>query len=58
LSHYYKHDAHVQKDTELQRWIGEIFTNGFLGRDSSGQLSVVSWWRCCKCDFWWNKWSV
>ncbi|XP_039529072.1 hydroperoxide isomerase ALOXE3-like [Pimephales promelas] len=36
LSHYYKHDAHVQKDTELQRWIGEIFTNGFLGRDSSG----------------------
>ncbi|XP_056088518.1 hydroperoxide isomerase ALOXE3-like isoform X1 [Rhinichthys klamathensis goyatoka] len=36
LSHYYQCDAHVQKDTELQRWISEIFTKGFLGRDSSG----------------------
>ncbi|KAK7168460.1 hypothetical protein R3I94_002509 [Phoxinus phoxinus] len=36
LSHYYQHDAHVLKDTELQCWISEIFTNGFLGRDSSG----------------------
>ncbi|KAK7174099.1 hypothetical protein R3I93_001316 [Phoxinus phoxinus] len=36
LSHYYQHDAHVQKDTELQCWISEIFTNGFMGRDSSG----------------------
>ncbi|XP_067257725.1 hydroperoxide isomerase ALOXE3-like [Chanodichthys erythropterus] len=36
LSHYYQSDAHVQKDTELQQWISEIFTNGFLGRDGSG----------------------
>ncbi|XP_077073435.1 polyunsaturated fatty acid lipoxygenase ALOX8-like isoform X2 [Siphateles boraxobius] len=36
LSHYYQHDVNVQKDTELQRWISEIFTNGFLGRVSSG----------------------
>ncbi|XDV21786.1 hypothetical protein PO909_026806 [Leuciscus waleckii] len=36
LSLYYQHDEHVQKDTELQCWISEIFTNGFLGRDSSG----------------------
>ncbi|XDV26351.1 hypothetical protein PO909_030095 [Leuciscus waleckii] len=36
LPHYYQHDADVQKDTELQRWISEIFTKGFLGRDSSG----------------------
>ncbi|XP_067280276.1 hydroperoxide isomerase ALOXE3-like [Pseudorasbora parva] len=36
LSHYYQHDEHVQKDTELQRWISEIFTNGFLERDCSG----------------------
>ncbi|XP_067255888.1 hydroperoxide isomerase ALOXE3-like isoform X2 [Chanodichthys erythropterus] len=36
LSHYYQTDAHVQKDTELHRWISEIFTNGFLGRDGSG----------------------
>ncbi|CAM4651111.1 unnamed protein product [Leuciscus chuanchicus] len=36
LSHYYQEEKHVQKDTELQHWISEIFTNGFLGRDSSG----------------------
>ncbi|XP_048042450.1 hydroperoxide isomerase ALOXE3-like isoform X1 [Megalobrama amblycephala] len=36
LSHYYQSDEHVQKDTELQRWISEIFTKGFLGRDGSG----------------------
>ncbi|KAK9977012.1 hypothetical protein ABG768_018833 [Culter alburnus] len=36
LSHYYQCDAHMQKDTELQQWISEIFTNGFLGRDGSG----------------------
>ncbi|XP_039527425.1 hydroperoxide isomerase ALOXE3-like [Pimephales promelas] len=41
LAHYYKHDTHVQKDMELQRWIREIFTNGFLGRDSSGIPSSV-----------------
>ncbi|ROJ42272.1 Hydroperoxide isomerase ALOXE3 [Anabarilius grahami] len=41
LSHYYQSDAHVQKDTELQRWIREIFTNGFLGRDGSGVLSFI-----------------
>ncbi|XP_051717027.1 hydroperoxide isomerase ALOXE3-like [Ctenopharyngodon idella] len=36
LSHYYQCDEHVQKDTELQQWISEIFNNGFLGRDCSG----------------------
>ncbi|XDV21757.1 hypothetical protein PO909_026781, partial [Leuciscus waleckii] len=36
LPHYYQSDAHVQKDTELHGWISEIFTNGFLERDSSG----------------------
>ncbi|XP_048010138.1 hydroperoxide isomerase ALOXE3-like [Megalobrama amblycephala] len=36
LSYYYQCDADVQKDTELQDWISEIFTNGFLGRDGSG----------------------
>ncbi|XP_067223192.1 hydroperoxide isomerase ALOXE3-like [Chanodichthys erythropterus] len=39
LSHYYQCDAHVQKDTELQDWISEIFTNGFLGREGSGMPS-------------------
>ncbi|ROL53666.1 Hydroperoxide isomerase ALOXE3 [Anabarilius grahami] len=46
LSHYYQCDADVQKDTELQDWISEIFTNGFLGRDGSGLLSVC-YQGCC-----------
>ncbi|XP_076140863.1 polyunsaturated fatty acid lipoxygenase ALOX15B-like [Alosa pseudoharengus] len=36
LQHYYTSDEHVQKDTELQSWIREIFTNGFLERSSTG----------------------
>ncbi|XP_062398085.1 hydroperoxide isomerase ALOXE3-like [Sardina pilchardus] len=36
VQHYYTSDEHVQKDTELQSWIREIFTNGFLGRSSTG----------------------
>ncbi|XP_041959559.1 polyunsaturated fatty acid lipoxygenase ALOX15B-like [Alosa sapidissima] len=36
LQHYYTSDEHVQKDTELQSWIREIFTNGFLGRSNTG----------------------
>ncbi|NXI44293.1 LOXE3 isomerase, partial [Galbula dea] len=33
---YYKKDAEVKGDMELQAWVMEIFTNGFLGRTSSG----------------------
>ncbi|XP_062398077.1 hydroperoxide isomerase ALOXE3-like [Sardina pilchardus] len=36
VQHYYTSDEHVQKDTELQSWIREIFTSGFLGRSSTG----------------------
>ncbi|XP_048104775.1 polyunsaturated fatty acid lipoxygenase ALOX15B-like [Alosa alosa] len=36
LQHYYTSDEHVQKDTELQSWIREIFTNGFLERSNTG----------------------
>ncbi|NWR26362.1 LOXE3 isomerase, partial [Emberiza fucata] len=36
LSLYYPGDAAVQQDPELQAWVGEIFTRGFLGRRSSG----------------------
>ncbi|XP_067282412.1 hydroperoxide isomerase ALOXE3-like isoform X2 [Pseudorasbora parva] len=61
LSHCYQHDAHVQKDTELQCWISEIFTNGFLERESSdigrayqvcyhGDIHCIS--PTCRCQQW------
>ncbi|XP_060756033.1 polyunsaturated fatty acid lipoxygenase ALOX15B-like [Neoarius graeffei] len=36
LQHYYKSDEDVKKDTELQNWISEIFTKGFLERSNTG----------------------
>ncbi|XP_076146962.1 polyunsaturated fatty acid lipoxygenase ALOX15B-like [Alosa pseudoharengus] len=36
LQYYYKSDEDVQKDTELQKWISGIFTEGFLGRKKTG----------------------
>lgn len=40
LTHYYTSDDDVQKDSELQQWISEIFTKGFLGNQSTGVVSV------------------
>lgn len=39
VSYYYPSDASVQQDSELQAWVGEIFAQAFLGRESSGILS-------------------
>lgn len=36
LQHYYKSDAEVQEDSELQSWIENIFEHGFLLQDSTG----------------------
>ncbi|KAG7239195.1 hypothetical protein INR49_029946 [Caranx melampygus] len=36
VEYYYPSDSEVQKDTELQEWISEIFTHGFLGNTASG----------------------
>ncbi|XP_060756104.1 polyunsaturated fatty acid lipoxygenase ALOX15B-like [Neoarius graeffei] len=36
LQYYYRSDEDVQKDTELQNWISEIFTNGFLEISNTG----------------------
>ncbi|XP_029784662.1 hydroperoxide isomerase ALOXE3 [Suricata suricatta] len=36
VGYYYPSDGSVQQDTELQAWVGEIFSQAFLGRESSG----------------------
>ncbi|KAK2111196.1 Polyunsaturated fatty acid lipoxygenase alox15b [Saguinus oedipus] len=36
VSIYYASDESVQDDRELQAWVGEIFSKGFLNRESSG----------------------
>uniref|UniRef100_A0A671WXE5 Uncharacterized protein n=1 Tax=Sparus aurata TaxID=8175 RepID=A0A671WXE5_SPAAU len=36
VEYYYPSDSEVCKDTELQDWISEIFTHGFLGDKASG----------------------
>ncbi|XP_030261043.1 hydroperoxide isomerase ALOXE3-like [Sparus aurata] len=36
VENYYPSDSDVHKDTELQDWISEIFTHGFLGNKASG----------------------
>ncbi|XP_068583125.1 polyunsaturated fatty acid lipoxygenase ALOX15B-like isoform X2 [Cebidichthys violaceus] len=36
LSFYYKDDTEVQKDSELQKWISDIFEHGFLSQADTG----------------------
>ena len=36
VGYYYPSDSEVCKDSELQEWISEIFTHGFLGNKASG----------------------
>ncbi|XP_030593562.1 arachidonate 15-lipoxygenase B-like [Archocentrus centrarchus] len=36
LSYYYKTDGEVQKDSELQKWILDIFEHGFLSQAVTG----------------------
>ncbi|CAL8295119.1 unnamed protein product [Lota lota] len=36
LGYYYKEDSDVQRDTELQTWVHDIFEHGFLSLTESG----------------------
>ncbi|CAL8295114.1 unnamed protein product [Lota lota] len=36
LGYYYKEDSDVQRDTELQTWVHDIFEHGFHSRPESG----------------------
>ncbi|XP_049899817.1 polyunsaturated fatty acid lipoxygenase ALOX15B-like [Epinephelus moara] len=36
LGFYYRHDDEVQKDDDLQKWIGDIFEHGFLSQEGTG----------------------
>uniref|UniRef100_A0A672GWX7 Arachidonate 15-lipoxygenase B-like n=1 Tax=Salarias fasciatus TaxID=181472 RepID=A0A672GWX7_SALFA len=36
LGHYYKDDCAVEQDSELQRWISDIFEHGFLSNECTG----------------------
>ncbi|KAF3852552.1 hypothetical protein F7725_005907 [Dissostichus mawsoni] len=45
LGHYYKSDAEVSQDSELQQWIQDIFEHGFLSQANTGipqRLSSVA----------------
>ncbi|XP_042073197.1 hydroperoxide isomerase ALOXE3 isoform X2 [Haplochromis burtoni] len=36
LGHYYKSDAEVQKDSEVNKWIYDIYEHGFLSKEETG----------------------
>ncbi|XP_029919583.1 arachidonate 15-lipoxygenase B-like [Myripristis murdjan] len=36
LTYYYKNDAEVQKDSELQKWLQDIHVHGFLSQQGTG----------------------
>ncbi|MGH0174705.1 UNVERIFIED_CONTAM: hypothetical protein FKN15_069428 [Acipenser sinensis] len=42
LKCYYPNDSDVLEDTELQGWINDIFCEGFLQREESGELSSLT----------------
>jgi hypothetical protein len=41
ISHYCTCDSDVQKDTELQNWIEDIFFYGFMAETSTGYTFLI-----------------
>lgn len=41
MNYYYSSDSDVKKDTELQEWIGEIFTHALLQNKESGITIII-----------------
>lgn len=41
VQYFYSSDSDVSRDTELQEWIHEIFTHGFLENKLSGTKCIV-----------------
>lgn len=42
ITYYYRSDAAVEGDPELQSWVQEIFKECLLGRESSG-MGLDTW---------------
>lgn len=41
LSFYYKNDLEVEQDSELQKWIRDIYEHGFLSQKDTGELNAA-----------------
>lgn len=41
LSFYYKNDLEVAQDSELQKWIQDIYEHGFLSQKDTGELNAA-----------------
>uniref|UniRef100_A0A674P1B9 Arachidonate epidermal lipoxygenase 3 n=1 Tax=Takifugu rubripes TaxID=31033 RepID=A0A674P1B9_TAKRU len=41
LSFYYKNDLEVKQDSELQKWIQDIYEHGFLSQKDTGELKAA-----------------
>lgn len=42
LSFYYKNDLEVEQDSELQKWIQDIYEHGFLSQKDTGELNAAA----------------
>uniref|UniRef100_A0A8C3H4W0 Lipoxygenase domain-containing protein n=1 Tax=Chrysemys picta bellii TaxID=8478 RepID=A0A8C3H4W0_CHRPI len=59
VRHYYRSDAHILADCELQAWADETFREGFLGNEVSGRGHSIAklikyltmWIYCCSAQY-------